>query len=170
MSLGSTRERLSALLARVVADHGLDLEGIELSPAGRRRLLRIVVDRDGGVGLDVVATVSQAVSQALDDSDAMGGSPYVLEVTSPGVDRPLTQPRHWRRARTRLVHADLASGHDLTGRVLETDDDAAVLEVQGEPRRVRYADVAQARVQVEFSRPADADVDDEADDTGEEEA
>jgi ribosome maturation factor RimP len=162
MGLGSTRERLSELLAPVVTDQGLELEEIELTPAGRRRLLRVVVDRDGGVGLDAVAEVSQAVSQALDQSDVMGGSPYVLEVTSPGVDRPLTHPRHWRRARSRLVRADLAAGRDLTGRVVAADDEAAVLEVEGEERRLPYSEVAQARVQVEFSRPAgDAEADEE---------
>ena len=155
MSLGSTRERLAALLAPVVTGQGLDLEQVELLPAGRRRLLRVVVDQEGGVGLDAVAAVSQAVSQALDESDVMGGSPYVLEVTSPGVDRPLTQPRHWQRARSRLVRADLAGGDDLTGRVIEADDEAAVLEVNGERRRVPYSEVSQARIQVEFSRASE---------------
>ena len=67
-----------------------------ITPAGKRRLLRVVVDRDGGLGLDTVAAVSTAVSAVLDERDPMGGSPYVLEVSSPGVDRPLTEPRHWR--------------------------------------------------------------------------
>jgi len=156
MGVGSTRERLSVLLAPVVTARGLDLEDVELRPAGRRRLLRVIVDADGGVGLDDVAAVSQAVSEVLDDSDVMGGSPYVLEVTSPGVDRPLTEPRHWRRARTRLVHADLADGADVTGRVVAADDEGAVLDVEGAVQRLTYADVTQARVQVEFSRSAGA--------------
>ena len=102
----------------VVAERGLDLEDVQVTPAGKRRLLRVVVDQDGGVGLDSVATVSTAVAAALDDSDVMGGSPYVLEVTSPGVDRPLTQPRHWRRARSRLVEATVAEdgSRDRPGR------------------------------------------------------
>src|SRR5687768_13691585 len=99
------RDSLLHLLAPVVADHGLDLEDVVVTLAGKRRLLRVVVERDGGVGLDTVAQVSSAVSRSLDDSDVMGGLPYVLEVTSPGVDRPLTDPRHWRRATGRLVTA-----------------------------------------------------------------
>jgi len=149
---GSDREPLLRLLEPVVADRGLDLEDVTITPAGRRRLLRVVVDRDGGVGLDTVAEVSTAVSRALDDSDAMGGQPYVLEVTSPGVDRPLTQPRHWRRATGRLVKATLTDGSTVLGRVGAADDDSAALDVDGSSRRLAYAEVATARVQVEFTK------------------
>lgn len=149
---GSDREPLLRLLEPVVAEHGLDLEDVTVTPAGRRRLLRVVVDRDGGVGLDTVAEVSTAVSRALDDADAMGGQAYVLEVTSPGVDRPLTQPRHWRRATGRLVKATLTDGGSVLGRVSAADDDSAALDVDGSPRRLAYPDVATARVQVEFKK------------------
>ena len=93
-----TRAALLRLLEPVVAEAGFDLEDVLVTPAGKRRQVRVIVDGDGGVSLDDVAVVSQRVSAALDDSAAMGSGPYVLEVTSPGVDRPLTQPRHWRRA------------------------------------------------------------------------
>lgn len=149
---GSDREPLLRLLEPVVADHGLDLEDVTITPAGRRRLLRVVVDRDGGVALDTVAEVSTAVSRALDDADAMGGQAYVLEVTSPGVDRPLTQPRHWRRAAGRLVKATLHDGSTVLGRVSAADDDSAALDVDGSSRRLAYAEVATARVQVEFKK------------------
>ena len=78
----SDRDALVGLLGPVVSDSGLDLEDVVVTPAGKRRLVRVVVDQDGGVGLDTVAQVSTAVSAALDESDAMGASPYVLEVTS----------------------------------------------------------------------------------------
>lgn len=148
----SDREALLRLLAPVVAEHGLDLEDVTVTPAGRRRLLRVVVDRDGGVELDAVAEVSTEVSRLLDESDVMGRMAYTLEVTSPGVDRPLTQPRHWRRAAGRLVKATLADGGSVVGRVTAADDDGAVLEVEGQPRRLAYAEVTSARVQVEFNR------------------
>jgi ribosome maturation factor RimP len=115
-------------------------------------MLRVVVDQDGGVGLDNVAEVSTAVSKTLDDSDAMGGAPYVLEVTSPGVDRPLTQPRHWRRARGRLVKATRHDGGVTLGRVAEVDDDAVTLDVDGTPTRLGWAELSAGRVQVEFNR------------------
>ncbi|HEU4911218.1 MAG TPA: ribosome maturation factor RimP [Actinomycetes bacterium] len=148
----SDRDALVGLLGPVVSDSGLDLEDVVVTPAGKRRLVRVVVDQDGGVGLDTVAQVSTAVSAALDESDAMGASPYVLEVTSPGVDRPLSLPRHWRRAVDRLVKATLADGSTVTGRVLESDDDGVVLDLDGTPTRYAYADVTSARAQVEFNR------------------
>ncbi len=155
MSATSNRDDLLRLLAPVVAERGLDLEDVQVTPAGKRRLLRVVVDQDGGVALDSVATVSSAVAAALDDSDVMGGSPYVLEVTSPGVDRPLTEPRHWRRAQSRLVEATLADQATLTGRVVDAGDDGVLLDVAGEQRMVPWPELASGRVQVEFNRPAD---------------
>src|SRR3954468_24237916 len=90
--------RLTEWVGPVVAGAGYDLEELVVTPAGRRSVVRVVVDRDEGVTLDDIADVSRAVSAALDDNDGdLGPTPYVLEVTSPGVDRPLTDPRHWRR-------------------------------------------------------------------------
>ena len=108
---------LARVLEPVVRAAGMDLESVRVSPAGRRRLLRLVVDADGGVGLDAIAEVSREVSARLDASGVMGEVPYTLEVSSPGVDRPLTEPRHWRRAQGRLVSAPLAAaGGDDPGR------------------------------------------------------
>ena len=158
MGSGASRERLpehlEALLSPVVSAVDLDLEKVEVTPAGRRRVLRVVVDCDGGIGLDEVTAASHAISAALDSSDVMGAQPYVLEVTSPGIDRPLTAPRHWRRAHGRLVRAELGGGEVVVGRVLETDEAGAVLEVAGAPRRLEFGAVTAARVQVEFSRAA----------------
>jgi ribosome maturation factor RimP len=140
------------LLEPVVAEAGFDLEDVVVTPAGKRRQVRVIVDGDGGVSLDDVAVVSQEVSAALDDSEAMGSGPYVLEVTSPGVDRPLTQPRHWRRASGRLVRAVLATGGEITGRVTSADDEAVVLDVDGGERRLGHDELARGLVQVEFNR------------------
>ncbi|MFA1549959.1 ribosome maturation factor RimP [Actinomadura chokoriensis] len=120
---------LTGLLAPAVAEAGLDLEEVDVRPAGRRRLVKIVVDGDGGVDLDDVARVSETASRLLDESDVMGTSPYVLEVTSPGVDRPLTEPRHWRRAVGRLVVAPLTEGGQIEGRVVAADDEAVEIDV-----------------------------------------
>ena len=148
--------RLTQLLAPVVTASGHDLEGLEVTPAGRRRVVRMVVDRDGGVSLDDVADVSRAVSEALDDIDArepalLGGA-YVLEVSSPGVDRPLTEPRHWRRNVGRLVAVRRSDGTSVTGRVRHAGDDGADLLVGDETVHVDYADVTKATVEIEFSR------------------
>jgi ribosome maturation factor RimP len=156
MSKATDRDSLLRLLGPVVEAQGLDLEDVVVTPAGKRRLLRVVVDQDGGIPLDTVAAVSTAVAARLDDSDAMGGSPYVLEVTSPGVDRPLTAPRHWRRNRTRLVKVATAESTALEGRLVEVDDDGIGVESDGVVTRLAWDRVASGRVQVEFNRPSTA--------------
>src|SRR5689334_23808526 len=96
--------RLAGWIEPVIGAAGYDLEELVVTPAGRRSIVRVVVDRDAGVTLDDIAEVSKAVSEVLDSNDdGMGRTPYVLEVTSPGVDRPLTEARHWRRNVGRLV-------------------------------------------------------------------
>ena len=139
------RDRLTVL--------GLDLEAVELTPAGRRRLLRVAVDKDGGVTLDDIAEATRAVSDELDDEDLMGEQTYTLEVTSRGVDRPLTEPRHWRRNRDRLVKVSFDDGSQVTGRIGDSDDAGVVVDVSGESKRLQYAHVSKALVQVEFNRP-----------------
>jgi len=149
----ASRARLVQLLTPSVEASGHDLEDLSVSPAGRRKIVRVVVDKDGGVTLDDIAEVSRAVSDVLDQPEAeqlLAGA-YTLEVTSPGVDRPLTAPRHWRRSIGRLVKATTATG-TVTGRVLEADDAQAVLDVDGTKRPLLYGEVVTAQVQVEFSR------------------
>jgi ribosome maturation factor RimP len=116
-------------------------------------VLRVAVDKDGGVTLDDVAEATREVSRVLDESDTMGEQPYTLEVTSPGVDRPLTLPRHWRRNAGRLVKVITGDGGTMVGRVVSADEDEARIETDGGVRTLRYADVAKAHVQVELNRP-----------------
>ena len=130
----------------------LDVEAVEITPAGKRRILRIAVDKDGGVTLDDVADATREISRVLDESDAMGEQPYTLEVTSRGVDRPLTLPRHWRRNVDRLVKVTTTEGEKLEGRIATSDDAAACIDVDGTIREIAYADIARAQVQVEFNR------------------
>ena len=151
----ATRDRIEAELVDPLKEMGLDVEAVEVTPAGKRRVLRVAVDKDGGVTLDDVADATREVSRVLDDSDVMGEMPYTLEVTSRGVDRPLTLPRHWRRNQDRLVKATLTDGAEVTGRILGSDESAATLDVDGDRREVAYADVAKALVQIEFNRKSD---------------
>jgi ribosome maturation factor RimP len=150
---------LEPVVADAVAATGFELEQLDVAMAGRRRLVKVVIDGDVGVGLDSVAEVSRAVSAALDAHDPDGtalGGPYTLEVTSPGLDRPLTKPRHWRRAKLRLVKVKTVDGAQLTGRVGASDGEASggvALLVDGELRRLGYAEVAHAVVEVEFAQP-----------------
>jgi ribosome maturation factor RimP len=165
-SAAQAREHLLDLLGPLVSDAGYDLEDVAVTSAGRRSLVRVTVDADGGIDLDAVAVVSRLVSDALDADAANPGSPralagpYVLEVSSPGVDRPLTEPRHWRRAARRLVKADV-DGRTLTGRVLDVDDRGVTLDLDGVQRHVEWSGLGHGKVQVEFSRPDDADEDED---------
>jgi ribosome maturation factor RimP len=131
----------------VIAEAGYDLEDVSLSRAGRRHVVRVLVDADGGINLDGVALVSREISNALDAAEESGAEmlagEYQLEVSSPGVDRPLTLPRHWRRNVGRLVAVN-----GLTGRVTAADDDGIVLD----DREIRYADLGPGKVQIEFKR------------------
>src|SRR4051794_24950685 len=146
--------RISDALRDPLLGLGLDLEAVEVTPAGKRRVLRIAVDKDGGVTFDDIAEATRAVSVELDDDDLMGEHAYTLEVTSRGVDRPLTEPRHWRRNHDRLVRVRLCDGSEVTGRIGPSDDAGVLLDVAGAQRRLTYDDVAKALVQIEFNRPS----------------
>lgn len=157
----ASRARLVQLLTPAVEGTGHDLEDVSVSPAGKRRIVRIVVDsavgKPGGITLDDVAQVSRVVSDVLDvaecgDPELLGGA-YVLEVSSPGVDRPLVTSRHWQRNVGRLVKTTLADGEIVTGRVQSADEREVSLDVDGATRTLLLAEVVTGVVQVEFSRP-----------------
>ncbi|MBM2617664.1 ribosome maturation factor RimP [Actinoplanes sp. LDG1-06] len=166
IDLTAARARVREVIEPVVTRAGYDLEDVSVTRAGRRHLVRVLVDTDGGISLDDVAIVSREISTALDAADESGGEvlagEYQLEVGSPGVDRPLTLPRHWRRNRGRLVAVN-----GLTGRVVDTDDQGVVLDVDGTPRELRYDELGPGKVQIEFKRLDEAEFDDEDDDEDE---
>jgi ribosome maturation factor RimP len=163
-SAARAREHLLRLLEPVVSEAGYDLEDVTVTAAGRRSLIRVTVDADGGIDLDAVAVVSRHVSEALDADAEDPGSPralagaYVLEVSSPGVDRPLTEPRHWRRAAGRLVEVEVA-GSRVTGRVRAADDAGVTLDVGGSERAVPWSELGRGKVQVEFNRTGEFEED-----------
>jgi len=164
--MAASATRLRGLVGPEVAATGYDLEDLTVTAAGKRSVVRVVVDKDGGVTLDDIADVSRTVSDVLDRLDetdpALLAATYVLEVSSPGVDRPLLEPRHWRRNVTRLVTTTLREGAPVTGRVLSADDEGVLLDVAGTEQRLAYAEVVRGNVQVEFARKDDT-VDEEED-------
>jgi ribosome maturation factor RimP len=145
--------RIADVIRPVVAAAGMDLESVRVTAAGRRRLLRVVVDSDRGVSLDDAAAVSRDLSAALDTVAVMGDFPYTLEVSSPGVDRPLTDLRHWRRAVGRLVRVPVADSGPVAGRILSADADGVTMDVEGARRRFAYSVLGAGAVQVEFGHP-----------------
>lgn len=153
--LAATRARLLAVIEPVVTGTGYDLEELSVKQAGRRHQVQLMIDGDGGIGLDAIAAVSRAVSKALDAAEESGRElvrgEYQLEVSSPGVDRPLTLPRHWRRNITRLVKVK-AGDKTVTARVTAADDQEVTLDVDGAVQVVRYDALGPGRVQVEFNR------------------
>ncbi|OUZ07985.1 ribosome maturation factor RimP [Aeromicrobium sp. PE09-221] len=143
---------LESIIAPVVVDLGLDLESVEIIGQAKHRRLVIAVDRDGGVGIDAITQATRAVSAVLDASDAMGETPYTLEVTSRGADRPLTAPRHWRRNHDRLVHVTMADGTKVTARIGDSDEDGVDLLRGGVPTRYAYGDIERAVIEIELNR------------------
>ncbi len=178
----SVKDQIRPTVEGPLAALGLFVEDLAVTPAGKRRLVRIWIDRvvDPAVtetttaipplSLDEVADATRAVSDALDDGDVMGEQPYTLEVTSPGVDRPLTEPRHFRRNVSRLVVLTPTEGDPVTGRIERADDDGLTLTIPATKKtpassvRLAYADVAKAAVQVEFSRTTESPAGEQHDD------
>jgi ribosome maturation factor RimP len=174
-----TTTRLTGWIGPVVDRAGYDLEELVVTPAGRRSVVRVVVDRDQGVTLDDIAEVSRAVSEVLDANDDGMGRAYVLEVTSPGVERPLHEHRHWRRNLGRMVTVAVGgAAEEVTGRITAVGDAGVTLavEAKGKPGAkkrpptsldVPWAQLGPGRVQVEFGRPGvDDELDIETDDVG----
>lgn len=162
-------DRLAGLLSGPVEALGLDLEFVELTKVGQQSSLRVAVDKDGGIDLDEVAEATREVSRVLDETDAMGAQPYTLEVSSPGVSRPLTLPRHWRRNAGRLVRCTLVEGGEVEGRIGDSDEEGVELLVDKraskgakpkvEATRLGYGEIRKAKVQIEFKRIDEADLD-----------
>jgi ribosome maturation factor RimP len=158
--LTAVRDRVQDLIEPVLAAAGYDLEDLTVRQTGRRHQLRVTVDGDGGVNLDVIADLSRAIADTLDEAEADGQEvipgEYQLEVSSPGVDRPLTLPRHWRRAVGRMISVKVQGGSQVTGRVTAADAAGVTLEI-AEKKSVRtqtypLAELGPGHVQIEFHR------------------
>lgn len=146
---------LAEVVEPVLAEHGLELDGLTIVPVGKRVVVRITVDGDGPQGkgplLDDIAEASQAVSAALDASPALGDQPYTLELTSRGVSKPLTQLKHYRRNAGRLVKLWLEDTA-VTGRIIGVDGDAVSIDLAGKATKFTLDGIRKAVVQVEMHR------------------
>ena len=146
----STREQILQILEPIASNLGLDLEDVEIKSAGKHSIVQVSIDKDGGINLDEVAQISNQISEALDAKEVLGEKPYTLEVGSPGIDRALTLPRHWRRNNGRLVKINFGSNSEI-GRIIESDDEKVSLEVKGKTRSINFDKIDKAFIQVEFN-------------------
>lgn len=155
-----SQQQVIELLDGEFARAGYEIEDVVIDAGTRPPRITVIADGDNGLDLDSIAALSRSASELLDTADSStSGTAYVLEVTSPGVDRPLTAEKHYRRARGRKVEVTLSDGSVLTGRLGETRDGAVYLVVpEGargnySVRELPLSGIAKAVVQVEFSAP-----------------
>lgn len=152
-------DTVTGLLRPVVEQCGLEIDRIDTMNAGKRVVLRVFLDGDGPEGrgptLDDIAAATRAISDAMDASDVAGTRPYVLEVSSRGVSRPLTEPKHYRRNLGRLVTLTLTEGAPVTGRIAGWDDDSVTIDIEGAVRSIGYPAIRKAVVQAELTKGDD---------------
>ncbi len=148
-------EQVTQAIAPSISAAGLHLEDVQVVSPGRRRTITCIVDADQGLNLDEVTAASKIIAEILDTASFLDDTPFTLEVTSPGVDRPLTQPRHWQKNLTRLVRITLNDGGVIEGRI-HSSDETSVVVLSGEKIRkelvVLFSDVKRALIEIEFNR------------------
>jgi ribosome maturation factor RimP len=152
----SLAQSITDLISPAVTEAGFFLEEVLIASPGSHRIVTCVVDGPTPLNLDQVTVASRAISELLDTAEFMGDTPFTLEVTSPGVDRPLTQPRHWTKNLTRLIKVTLNDGSVVTGRLTEFDEINVKL-VENIKGRIKdhllaFADIKRAVVEIEFNR------------------
>ena len=144
---------LTELLTPAVTRAGFVLEEVTVTPVGKRRLVAVVVDcEDRNPSLDEVTVVSKEVSAILDNYTQMGEMPFTLEVTTPGIDRPLTLGRHWKKNIGRLVKITPKTGEKYIGRIASVNDNAVTIEIKGKESEISFAEISRAQIEVEFNR------------------
>jgi ribosome maturation factor RimP len=157
----SLTQSITDLISPAVTEAGFFIEEVQIASPGNHRIVTCVVDGPTPLNLDQVTVASRVISELLDSASFMGETPFTLEVTSPGVDRPLTQPRHWTKNLTRLIKVTLNNGETIIGRLTEFDGDAAKLveNIKGRIKEhsVAFADIKRAVVEVEFNRKDEID-------------
>jgi ribosome maturation factor RimP len=153
------KDQISELVTPAVSDQGFYLEDVHVATPGNHRIVTCIVDGDASLNLDQVTSVSRVISELLDEAAFMGETPFTLEVTSPGVDRPLTQPRHFSKNIDRLLKIIKIDGSEVTGRILSNTDLDVTLTVlikkESTEQTVLLSDIKRAVVEIEFNRKDD---------------
>ena len=153
------KDQISELVTPAVSDQGFYLEDVHVATPGSHRIVTCIVDGDASLNLDQVTSVSRVISELLDEAAFMGETPFTLEVTSPGVDRPLTQPRHFAKNVDRLLKIIKLDGSEVTGRILSNTDQDVTLTVAVKKETIEQTvsliDIKRAVVEIEFNRKDD---------------
>jgi len=142
------KEEISAVITPALTSLGFYLEDLNIASAGKRSLLTVIVDADRHLSLDEVTVATKAISEIVENIPALGSTPFTLEVTSPGIDRPLTKPRHWRKNINRLVKIILLDGSQITGRIKQAGESAATIDESV----INYLDIKRANLEIEFKQ------------------
>ena len=150
------KNQISDAVRPAIEAQGVYLEDVHVATPGNHRIITVIIDGDSSLNLDQVTVVTKAVSEVLDAASFMGEAPFTLEVTSPGVDRPLTLPRHFAKNLTRLLKVTLQDGTAISGRLTSNAEDSIVLTVTEKKETkevsIAIADIKRALVEIEFNR------------------
>jgi ribosome maturation factor RimP len=144
----SNKEQVAAVITPAIEALGFYVEDISITSAGRRSMLTVIVDGDTHLSLDQVTVATKAISEIVENLPTLGNNPFTLEVTSPGLDRPLTKPRHWRKNKDRLIKIVLNDGKEITGRIKDSTDDEVIVDEQ----KVAFIDIKRATLEIEFKQ------------------
>jgi ribosome maturation factor RimP len=144
----SNKEQVAAVITPAIQALGFYVEDISITSAGRRSMLTVIVDGDTHLSLDQVTVATKAISEIVENLPTLGNNPFTLEVTSPGLDRPLTKPRHWRKNKDRLIKIVLNDGKEITGRIKDSTDDQVIVDEQ----KVAFVDIKRATLEIEFKQ------------------
>jgi ribosome maturation factor RimP len=142
------KEEISAAITPALSNLGFYLEDVVITTAGRRSMITVIVDGDTHLSLDQVTQVTKAIGEIIESIQSLGQSPFTLEVTSPGLDRPLTKPRHWRKNINRLVKVVLLDGKEIKGRVRDSTQISATIDEQV----INLSEIKRATLEIEFKQ------------------
>lgn len=144
----SNKEQVLALITPAIESLGFYIEDITITSAGKRSMLTVIVDGDTHLSLDQVTVATKAISEIVENLPTLGNHPFTLEVTSPGLDRPLTKPRHWRKNNDRLIKIVLRDGNEVNGRIKESNQASVIVDDQ----TINFSEIKRATLEVEFKK------------------
>ena len=144
----SNKEQVLAVITPAIESLGFYVEDITITSAGKRSMLTVIVDGDTHLSLDQVTVATKAISEIVENLPTLGNNPFTLEVTSPGLDRPLTKPRHWRKNQDRLIKIVFIDGKEVTGRIKDSTENSVTVDEQV----INFADIKRATLEIEFKK------------------